>query len=334
MDKRTHPKFEYNVDHIKSAVTKERLGGLAFINLASNGETLLADESIELITAFLELGHIVQIISNGTLTEKINMLTELPDEYKSRLIFMNSFHYLEFKRLNMLGTVFSNLNNMKNAGISTAMLMTLNKEYIPYLEEIKNSCIENFGVVPKIQLSYELKGNEWTVEEFYSQDIAKMVEKLFDAKEIAINDTYLYGVKRTEFCYAGDWSFCLNLVNGDISSCPGSQVYQNIFKDLNQPIKFEPVAKNCHADYCSCGNVLQSLGITPDLTYYPNYFEMFLENGYYSETIKSALSKKLYTTNKEYSDTDKEEIDKKVKQQKQRKRNSSIFDYILRKLKK
>lgn len=287
--------YKYDIETIKAGLTTERLGGQCLACVVSNGETLLDNNAVPIIKALLENGHIVEIVSNGTLTSRIDELLKLEPHLLKRILFMNSFHYLEFKRLNMLDTVFNNMTRMKNAGISIFMNLTLNKDYMPHLDEIKECCQKRLGIIPSIQLALD-PDNNWKVGKFYTPEVADQVCKKFDAKEIKINDKMIYNVKRTEDCFAGAWSFVLSLGIGIATPCFSARPGINIFDDVSKPIDFKPLRK-CPAEFCGCGNLLQYLGIIPYLNY-PSFTKFYKNNSILNHEIKQALSRKFVQNNR------------------------------------
>lgn len=109
-------------------------------------------------------------------------------------------------------------------------------------------------------------------------------------------------VKRCEFCYAGDWSGILNLATGILTSCYGYGIKQNIFKNINKPIKFEAIGKNCPFNYCFNATHFMALGIIPSVET-PSYADLRNRKkaGWYSEEMEEFLSKKLINNNKKYN---------------------------------
>ena len=63
-------KFNYTPEYIAKALSKERLGGVCLINFCAGGETLIAEEVIDIIKALLVEGHYVMVVTNGSLTKR------------------------------------------------------------------------------------------------------------------------------------------------------------------------------------------------------------------------------------------------------------------------
>lgn len=57
----------------------------------------------------------------------------------------------------------------------------------------------------------------------------------------------------------------VNIENGEAVQCYYSRRRQNIFKNLNRPIKFIPIGK-CKDFHCYNGHALLTLGLIPNLT--------------------------------------------------------------------
>ena len=72
--------FSYPVEHIIKALSKERLGGTCYINLTAQGETLLYKDIVSLTRGLLEEGHAVEIITNATVSKRIDEILAFPDE--------------------------------------------------------------------------------------------------------------------------------------------------------------------------------------------------------------------------------------------------------------
>ena len=108
--------------------------------------------------------------------------------------------------------------------------------------------------------------------------------------------------KRKEFCYAGDWSYQLNLKTGLLKRCYCSCVVQNIFKDVQKPIFTCAVGKFCNSDYCFNSSHFMSLGVIPEVPT-PTYARLRnrKEAGWYTESMNEFLSGKLEDTNVQYN---------------------------------
>ncbi len=297
------PKLDYSPEVIGEALTKERLGGVCYFSICGAGETFVPDYLIDIVYQILNNGHYVNITTNGTLTNKMKRLESLPREFLKRLHISFSFHYLELKRFNLMDDFFENVSFVKSLGCSYLVQINLYDNYLPHLEEIKALCLEKTGALPQVAATRK------------EEDITKKIELLTEKSVEEYTNIGLsfdsplfdytmrnFNVKRKEFCYAGAWSFVLNLKTGVLKRCYSSSIHQNIFKNTKKPIMNLPVGKKCNSLYCLNSSHFMSLGVIPELQS-PTY--AFLRNrknaNWYSEEMDSFLDGKLCENNKQCS---------------------------------
>ena len=256
------PKFNYSPEHIAKALSKNRLGGTCLISIYGAGETLLSENIIPVIFKLLEEGHYINITTNGTLKKRFSKFLDLPLECRSRLHFSFSLHYLELKRLSLLETFFNNVKMMKDNGFSILVQFNMCDEYMPYLDAIKDLCYQYIGAYPQVALTRDEKSGTYKIFSKLSLHEYYLVGKQFNSLLWeCTNRNFL--VKRSEYCYAGDWSFRLNICTGDIKRCYFENESQNIYQDLNKPISFIPLGKTCGMEYCTNSSHFISLGTIP-----------------------------------------------------------------------
>ena len=70
----------------------------------------------EVILRLLKQGHYLEIVTNGTLTNRFDEIALFPKELLHRLEFKFSFHYLELKERGWLDRFFDNVNKMRDCG--------------------------------------------------------------------------------------------------------------------------------------------------------------------------------------------------------------------------
>lgn len=58
------PKFKYSPEDVAKACSKQRIGGLAYINFCADGETLLTKNIDEYIRLLAKEGHYIEIVTN------------------------------------------------------------------------------------------------------------------------------------------------------------------------------------------------------------------------------------------------------------------------------
>lgn len=299
------PEFKYSPEHIGKALNKERLGGISYISICGAGETLIPKEMPSIIEQILKQGHYVNITTNGTLTERFQEIISMPKELLKRLHFAFSLHYIELKRTNNLGKFFENIKMIKKAGCSFLVQLNLCDQYISLIDEIKEICIKEVGAYPQIAATRkeDFSGKKQKIElhtdssnEEYIKNGKEFESPLFDFTM----KNFL--VKRKEFCYAGDWSLLLNLLTGDIKKCYAEPEHQNIYENIEEPIKFEAIGNNCRCKYCVNSSHFMSLGIIPGEKA-PTYAELRnRENAdWYTQEMSGFLNTKLKESNNEYS---------------------------------
>ncbi len=296
------PHFEYTPEYIGKALSKDRLGGTCYISMCAAGETLIPPEMPEIIRHILQQGHYVNITTNGTLNNRFDeILKLLKPEQLERLHFAFSFHYLELVRTNKIDDFFRNVKKVRNSGCSFLIQINLCDDYIPYLKEIKTICEKNTGAPPQVAATRNERTRKITLMTKYTVDEYKQFGKIFQSS--LFNFTMKnFMVKRKEFCYAGDWAFKLYLDTGMMGRCYDSQSTQNIFRDLNKPIKFKAVGNNCNSPYCVNSSHFMSLGVIPGILA-PSYADLRdrPEARWYTPRMIAFLDGKLFNNNKEYN---------------------------------
>ena len=119
----------------------------------------------------------------------------------------------------------------------------------------------------------------------------------------------IFGKKRKEYCYAGDWVGFVSLWTGNLQACNCNKVIDNIFENLNEPIKFHAIGKHCDIAHCYNGHVWLTLGAIPEMkspTYAMLRNRVCLDGSeWLKPTIKMVFNTKLATTNKEYTQKQK-----------------------------
>lgn len=260
--------FKYSPEHVRKALSVERLGGICLFNVCGLGETLIPPQVIDYVEEFLKEGHYVMIVTNGILTERFKRLETIDENLRKRLSFKFSFHYLELKRINKMDVFFENVKRMKNAGCSFTIEITPNDELEEYIPEIKEILLKEMGALCHVSIprKEDDKGipllSKHTLEEF-CEIWSTFESDLFNFKK------ELWGVKRKEFCHAGEWSGLLNLGTGIWTPCYYIKAQKkNIFENIDKPIEFYPVGKCCNMPHCYNGHSYLSMGDIPEINSY------------------------------------------------------------------
>jgi organic radical activating enzyme len=293
--------FNYPLEQIAKAISKERLGGYAFITYVGGGETILPKQSLQLIKLFLEEGHFLNnIVSNMTLRPQLEELLAFPKELLERVSFTISMHWLELKKKNLLDVFFENINKLKENNITFHANMCVSPKEIPHMEEVKTICLEKMGLLPNIGFAHDAKSGWKLYSSITPEDIA-CIEKLFDMPQAKSSKHNIYDDLAKDFCYIGDWGFIFNLETGTISACFDSPTMQNIVKDISKPIKFEAIGC-CSTSHCTMGPAFQTFGFVPKYDkFIPTYYDFYTDRVFKGSQYENFANYKLSAANKEYS---------------------------------
>lgn len=268
----------YPLEVMQKATTKERLGGKCIFNLCAGGETLLGEQIVEVIEMLLENGHNVSIVTNGTISVNIDKILSFPEELKKDLYFKFSFHYFELKKKNLMKVFFDNVHKVMNEGISFSIDITPCDELIPYIDEIKEIFNENMdGAMPHISVARDTTTSELRILTKYSKEEYKKIWSVFDSKKFDYKiDEFLK--PHHEYCYAGNWSFSLELATGNCRICDGAPEpkkmdFYNLYENPDEKIPFVEIGCNCPTAHCYNCHALLTLGTIPSLDT-PSYSDM------------------------------------------------------------
>ena len=310
------PTFRYSAETIGKALSKERLGGICHINLCGGGETLLPKEMTQIIYELLKQGHYLAIITNGTVTKRFEEICEFPLEFRERIMFKFSFHYLELKRLNWMDKFFSNVNMMRAAGCSISVELTPDDYYIPHIEDIKKVCLEKVGAVCHVTVARKETDKELPILTSLPREEYIKTWETFDS-ELWRFKMSIFNVKRNEFCYGGLWTAHLNLGSGILKQCYCGSVLQNIFENVEEPIHWRAIGNNCREPHCHNGHVWLTMGAIPEMTT-PKYAEVRNRvcldgTEWLNPRMKAFISGKLADNNEQLTDAEKRKVNFKSK---------------------
>lgn len=265
------PKFRETPEIIGKALSRERLGGLCLFNLCANGETLLPKEIPAILYQILAQGHYVELVTNGTIEARFEEIYNFPSEFLSRLCFKFSFHYIELKKRKLLDVFVKHVKQAKEKGCSFTIEMVAADEFIPFIDEIKEFCIKNFGALCHLTVARD-HANNLDLLTSLSRDEYINTWKTFDSQMFEFKMS-VFGEKRKEYCYAGDWLLDIDIETGNTTQCYCSRYNQNIYDDIEKPLLFLPIGKHCTLEHCYNAHALMTLGMIPEYSS-PTYFEM------------------------------------------------------------
>jgi organic radical activating enzyme len=306
-NKATLPKMKYSPETIGKALSKNRLKGNAYISMCGAGETLLVREITEILFAILKEGHYANITTNGTISEKFDeIINVIPKHLLEHLHFSFSLHYLELLRLNKLDHFFKNVKRIRENGCSFIIQINLCDEYEPFLEEIKEIVFAHTNAYPQVAATRDELNLKKDVRLYtkHTQLEYENIGKSF-ASPLFQYTMKNFMVKRKEFCYAGNWSYVLNMETGILKPCYASREKQNIFKNIYKPIKLHTVGNHCGSAFCMNSSHFMAWGVIPELEH-PTYADLRNRNcqdasSWYSKTMLTTLNQNLETNNKPYT---------------------------------
>lgn len=257
------PEMKYTPEQVGHALRAERIGGKAYINLCADGETLLVKDIDKYVKALTEQGHYVEIVSNMTVTPVLQKILSLPKHLLSHIEFKCSFHYLELKAKGKLELFADNVKKAWEAGASANIEITPSDELIPFIPEVKEFALDNFGALPHLTIARDDRTSGIDYLTSLPMDEYNRIWGEFDSDFWKFKKT-IFGKKQTAFCYAGQWGMYVDLTTGDAQQCYCGKSLGNIFENPDSPLKEEPIGK-CPIAHCYNGHALLTLGYIPEV---------------------------------------------------------------------
>jgi organic radical activating enzyme len=298
----------FDVKTIAKALSAKRLGGTCLLQLCGNGETLLPPYIVELSRLLLEDGHYIFITTNGVLTNKIDAFLQFPLELKKRLGFKFSYHYLELERLGKSDVFFENAKKIRAAGSSVDIEAGAFDDYADCIEEMKALSFRHMG-------AYAHVADIHSGEPYFKRLTKRPLDEHFKTWDSFESPAFALQKKLwmkpiKDFCYGGDWFFQLYLEDGKMQPCiGGGNFIGNIYDDINAPVHFAALGKNCICPYCYGAHCYLAIGMVPDIptTHYDEIRNRVLADGsqWLTSELRDIMHCKLYESNKEYSDDKK-----------------------------
>lgn len=295
--------FSHSLDEIRKAFSLKRLGGVCLINLCAGGETLLSNEVIPVVKELINEGHYVMIVTNGTLSERFIEISKLSTYVKSHLFIKFSLQYLEMVRKGWLKLFADNVALMKDNKVSFTVEVTPSDELIPYIDDLKMYCMDNFGALCHVTIARDDRTSGIDVLSSLDFESYKRIWSQFESDMFRFKSEIFYH-KRTEFCYAGDWSIYVNLETGRITQCYCGKIIGNLY-DFSKPISFEAIGSKCTLPHCFNGHAYLTVGNIPeiDTTTYDLTRNRKSVDGteWLQPEMKYIMHSRLQESNKEYS---------------------------------
>lgn len=304
--KNSHPnenpepmRLNYPLDQMIRAFNPERLGGIAEVTVIGSAETLLAKEVVPFVHGLLHYGHIVAVVSNATLSTRIDELLDCPKEDLKNLILKASFHYEELKKRELLSVYFQNIKKTIFSGASAFPFVVISPEYSKHLKEIGELITANLGIKAHCSPCNSIN-NEFDLR-FHSEFDPQPTEELMQTIDCYF-DTRLYrecvrykevDVQNT-FCYAGRWSLGIDMATGVTYKCHNFRMdSENFYKDVDKPYQWgEPIGMSCAIESCCLQYNFYSENLLPDFPGKYSYGQLLYQKGAISEYVRDKLDVK------------------------------------------
>jgi len=258
------PKFRYSPAQFRTALSVNRLGGVCLLNFCGGGETLLPPQMPDYFRELLDEGHYLSIVTNGTVNRAFEEIEKFPAEFFERMFFKFSYHHLELEKRNLTRRYFDTVKRMRDLGCSFTLEITPNDELIPYINEVKETCLREVGAWPHVSVARDerVMSKLPILTNLSREDFIK-TWSTFDSELFRFKMS-VFGKKIPFFCYAGDWAFYLNMGTGVMTQCYCSAWAHNIIENPNEPIRFNPIGHHCSFPHCYNAHVFVPFGIIPN----------------------------------------------------------------------
>ena len=296
-------RMKYPIEHIVKCLSYERLGGSCLINLTGYGETLLQPEIDLLVKGLIKNRHYIEIVTNGLLGNVIKRILDGDETQNSRVFFKLSFHYKQLKERGLLKQFWDNAALIKSLGASFTIELMANDSIEDDIQDIIDECKRNVGAVCQATIG---RDDSKVDKRLLSSHSVEEYHEIWEKLESPMLDFKLkvLGIKRKEFCYAGEWSLLVDLYTGNARSCYKQPVTQNIFENSDKPIDFSPVGHNCSLPYCMNAHAHMVWGIIPEIST-PTYCQIRNRRcvdgtEWLNKGCKQFFSSKLYENNAKY----------------------------------
>jgi len=295
---------KYSPEEIREALSQKKLGGPCHINACALGETLLSKDIVELCYKLLDEGHYMSVITNGTITPKIDAILQFPPQLLERMFFKLSFHYSELKRTGLLGIFWENAEKIKKSPCSYSLEITPCDSLIDEIPHIQKEFMDHAeGAMPHITFTRDGNKEGLDLLSDLSLEEYKNIWGQFDSGLFKMKCD-LYKKKVDRVCYAGSWSYRVNAVNGNLQSCYQQELNGTIFDKGQKVLPILTVGRKCRLDYCFNNHAFLAWGDVPDIIC-SNYLEVRDRMGQDSShwvkaPYAAAMQQKLYENNFQY----------------------------------
>lgn len=286
----------YPIDEMIRAFSPKRLGSLAEITVIGCAETLLTQQIIPFVHGLLEYGHVVTVVTNATLSERIDRLLDCSEECLQNLILKCSFHYRELIKKELLNTYFINIKKALNAGASAYPFVVICQDYVNEFETISKIMMDNLGIqahcspCTEVNNSFDLRFGA-NFNPMPNESLMEQLDKYFDTRIYKECIKYKSVDVQSTFCYAGSWSICIDFMTGKMCKCHGCPVESgNFYQNIDEPFIWkEPIAMSCAIESCALQYNFFSEGLMPDKPCKYTYGKLIYIPSLISEYLRDKL---------------------------------------------
>ena len=311
--------LKYPLETMIRAFSPKRLGGLANVTVIGSGETLFCKEVIPFVKGLLEFGHVVSLVTNVTITKRLDEILNFERKLMRRLIIKGSCHWDELVRLKKLDTYFDYLRKFREVGANISPFLVICSSYYKQFEEIHDRFIKELGDVPDcspclIMPTNELiRGAQFYVDPPLDENFLKKEKLLFNSKVFDTCVKWLDIDPQKIFCYAGKWSFIVNLESGRVRKCHRCPSETDFFVDLENMPKLEAIGSNCQTNSCSLQYNFIGEGLIPEYDDEKMSFgKMIYKEKFMNKEVLELLDYKFYKKYPVYSKAEEKVINKDV----------------------
>lgn len=328
------PTFKYSPAQVRKALSKQRMGGICFFSFCGGGETLLPPEMPKYFLELLKEGHYVGVVTNGTIDIAFDEIEHFPKDLIRRMFFKFSYHHLELTKRNLQRRFFNNVRRMKDAGAAITVEITPDDKLIPHIEDIKNICKKEVGAWPHVSVARDER--EMAVLPILTQLSRSDYIKTWSCfeSELFRFKMSVFGKRQPFFCYAGDWTFNLDLGTGVMKQCYWSIYSQNIFDNVDKPINFKAIGHHCLEPHCHNAHVFLGYGNMPEIndTTYAQERNRVCNDGseWLNAEFKNIMGQRLCDNHAQYSLLKKFRVDVSMRFRLMQRRVKSRIERILR----
>lgn len=251
-------------EEFSRAFSVERMGGLCFANFCADGETLLTKDLDQYVKKFCEQGHYAEVVTNLSITAAVDRFLEWDRDLLKHLEFKCSFHYLWLKEHGLLNRFAENVRKIWDAGASANIEITPSDELVPYIDEVKAFSMEHFGALPHVTIARNDRTEKIDYLTRLSPDEYDAAWSQFDSEFWRFKKS-IFGVKQTDFCYAGAWSYNVDMASGEAVPCYFGKEFFNFYEKVNNTYPVPPTScvGKCPIAHCYNGHALMTLGLIP-----------------------------------------------------------------------